>query len=953
MPCTLIVSSDPAPQLEGDISQQLAATANLSSSQPPVVTILPSETFKFNFRPSSFIDIVQRQLYYYATLTNHTPLPSWLSFDGKELAFSGIAPTLSALPQSWDIDLIASDVEGFAGATAAFTIAIATQQLVFVPAEQTVDISSGRDVTFDLLQHELFRNGQAADINDLAQTRTSALPSWLTFDASTLALSGVVPDDATDETVSITVTDMLAYSATAIVNLKGSDSKNSVFHGTVGVLTANPGQTFTYRFPDSLFTTPDPIITITLPSSARWLHFDAASRELQGTVPSNTSPASITATLTAKSSVSSEGQSQDFAINIKAADTHASTSTPLATRASPKNTSTPWPAPVKSSSGSRLSGGVIAAIAILSVLAAVFLIVCLFLCARRRRRDGYERHSASPTKRNISRPIIQPDSDSILVTTELQRDVEKDAGVQALESRQDELPPQIALDLPSQNEGRKSKWYKRFSRISQASSIGRGEDAIRADDNIPEWGVDPAALHTPHDSFSVPTEMARVTRAPSQSSPTKRAMRRLRDKRQSRLSVGLGIDTDIIGVLPRHSSRNDRKHRRDASSLGFTLAKDRSSQASLSTRGTSVLSTRPSDFPRPPTGSTMSMSRSIPTLALTEAERHKSIRLVGRSDSIADNRSLQDKRTSFIRNRASTSFQSPLFAHGSRVPSSKQSGQTSTAASSAGSLRKSRGGKSLLASYSESSSLEPQGHESKRFSQRVRSAFAPGFPKTLTQSSLGADEGGAGDNEESSSAYYTTEGSSSEDLQAQLALPRHQRSWVLPGEASPTPPPAPPASRQLSSARRSASVASNSTDAPRQKWKDRVREQRSSSPLATAVAVPIPERSPLRLRSKAEARKSQLSEPMSLVSNDSISRARIERPRLVHTNSKRPVSVEEAKRLSSLRAESGVDTDAQAGSEMWEDTEAEVEGAGLMPPALQSRSQASTQRSNVSGPAFL
>ena len=104
MACTLVVSTDPPPQIEGDITQQLAAAANLSSSQPPVVTVLPASNFNFEFKQGSFIDVVQRTLHYYATLADHTPLPSWLMFDSQSLTFSGIAPQLSAFPQSWDVD---------------------------------------------------------------------------------------------------------------------------------------------------------------------------------------------------------------------------------------------------------------------------------------------------------------------------------------------------------------------------------------------------------------------------------------------------------------------------------------------------------------------------------------------------------------------------------------------------------------------------------------------------------------------------------------------------------------------------------------------------------------------------------------------------------------------------------------------------------------------------------
>lgn len=90
--CTLVVSADPAPQLEGDTSKQLAAIANLSNTSPPTVTILPSTSFHFTFQQNAFIDIVQRRLYYYATLSDHTPLPAWLLFDATSMTFSGNAP---------------------------------------------------------------------------------------------------------------------------------------------------------------------------------------------------------------------------------------------------------------------------------------------------------------------------------------------------------------------------------------------------------------------------------------------------------------------------------------------------------------------------------------------------------------------------------------------------------------------------------------------------------------------------------------------------------------------------------------------------------------------------------------------------------------------------------------------------------------------------------------------
>lgn len=945
MPCTLVVSTDPPPQLEWDISTQLAATANLSSIQPPVATVLPSTQLHFDFRQDSFIDIVRRKLYYYATLSDHTPLPSWLIFDPQSLVFSGIAPQLSAFPQSWNIDLIASDVEGFAGAAASFTIAIGTQQLVFVPNEQEVNVTAGANMDYTGLQDTLFRNGARVNAGTMNSAHAS-VPPWLSFNPTTLELSGTAPTDFAGQNVTITVVDDAGTQATAVVSLLSG--KERLISRAVGTLTARAGTMFNYHFPDSLFTDQDVNLMITLPETARWLSFDAATRNLSGHVPTQTTSSFIQATLTAKSAEVAQPQKQVFAIDIEAGKRYDPASSKVLSPSSSTNAPTmgATAAGAEPKRHSHLTSGVIAGIVVATVLVAAVLAAFLVLCWRRRRHQGYIQ-ATSPNKRTISKPMLPPDADGIVVTTDVQTDIEKSADTRPYgpQSRNIEQPPQISLDLPSQATSKRFKWSKRFSRISQASSLGNGEDAIRADSNIPELGGNSTLLHTPHDSFSVPAELARLSKAPEELSPSKRALRRLRDKRQSRQSVGLGIDTGGAGLLPRHSTRSGRSHRKAASSMGLSTTQDRSSVASLSTRGTSVLSTRPSEFPRPPTRSTLAGSRSVPTLSLTEAEKRRSIRLVDRSDSIADHRSLEDKRRSFIRNRASTSLASPLFAHGSRASSgAPQDGRASANELSTNRHRRSRRGQSGITTYSESSSLEPPPKDPRRLSARLRSAFAPSFPRALTRSSLGADDEGGAQNAESDWESYSTSSSTREaNLAAQLALPRHQRNFVLPGEASPTPPPAPPTSRQASTGRDRSSPGDG--EAPRQKWRDRLRE-RSSSPLSTAVAVPLADLSPnAEIAKSSQARRSRLSEPISLVSNDSLSRTKLERPRLVQTNSKRPVSVEKVHRLSSLRAEA---EDTRPGSEVWE----AMEGAGLMPPNS-SNGKEGTQKSNMSGPAFL
>jgi hypothetical protein len=915
MQCTLVVSSDPVPILQGDLGSQLAESTNLSSSNPPVMALLPNNAFNFHFRQNSFIDIVQRSLYYYATLTDHTPLPAWLHFDPAQLAFAGVAPLLSAFPQSFEVMLIASDVPGFAGSSSTFTIMIGERQLVFVPEEKTVRVKAGEAVAVDDLGSGLLLNGQKMDLSRLKSVETKDLPAWLELDSKTLELHGNAPDDLQAANVTITVSDENGDTAMVVVRLVLDGDTTALFTGSIGTLNATPGEHFEYTIPTSVIGNSDATLMLVLPTDATWLQFDSGKRELKGEVPTQASSI-ITATLNARAQSAPEPETQIFSINIKATASVGSSSsatTLVTSRTSPTESPT-LPAAVFADdmgSHSGLPGRTIAGIFVGVLLAVAILFAILFVCCHKRRtREGYERH-ASPSKRTISRPIPSIEANSIAVTTELHRDIEKAVSPTDNERYQGaELPPQIALNLPPQS-ARNSKWTSRFSRNSLASSLGNGEDMIRADANIPEWGHESAVLQTPHDSF-VPAQMARVSRQLSDTSPSKRAFRRLRAKRarhQSEDDVGLGIGLDGASLSP-HRAESRRKVR----SLGLEATMERSSCGSLATEATSVLNMRPSDFPRPPTQTSVAGSRFM----LAGTEKRKSLRMVARSDSINDDRSLEEKRISFIKKRASTTLSSPLFS--ASLGPHRRNGHGSTTdvdGTSAPPSRRSKRIKSQLTSYSESSSIQPT-RSSNRLSQRIRSTFAPNFPRVITRSTLANDDADSDKWETSSESSSSINLNAEMELADEMALPRHERSWVLPNEASPTPPPTAPPSNRRPSIHRASTPNSNSSVRRTKPWTNT--SSRSISPLA-AQALDNASASLSASAKASRLRRSRLSEPMALTSKDSLSKvnAKIEsadRPRLAHTRSGRPVSVEDVQRLSSLRAERVEEEDVGAGALM-------------------------------------
>lgn len=917
MQCTLVIVSDPIPTLQGDLGEQLAATANLSSSNPPVMTLLPGSAFNFHFRQDSFIDIVRRRsLYYYATLADHTPLPAWLHFDAAQLTFGGVAPTLSAFPQSFEIMLIASDVPGFAGSSSTFTIRIGERQLVFVSEEREVRIEAGEKVVVDDLASGLLLNGEKLDLSKVKSADAKGLPEWLEFDSKTLGLQGEAPHDVRAVSVTVTVSDENGDTAMVVLQFVSESDSTALFTGTIGTLDATPGRHFEYTIPTSVVSDKDATLMLILPADATWLEFDSGKRELKGDVPTRASRI-ITATLNARAQNAAKSESQVFSIDVKAvSETTKSATTLITSHTAPTTSSTAPSVAFIADSQPRdgLPGRTIAGIVVGIILAVAILFAILFLCCRKRRtREGYKKQG-SPSKQTISRPIAPTEANSIAVTTELQRDVEKAGSVGNERFEEAERPPQLDLNLPPQS-ARNSRWTSRFSRNSLASSLGNGEDMIRADANIPVWGHESTVLQTPHDSFSVPAQMARVSRQLSDMSPSKRALRRLRAKKmrhQSEDDVGLGIGLAGAGLSPRRETS-----RRKVRSLGLEATLERSSCVSLETEATSVLNMQPLDFPRPPTHSSFGGSRS----ALAAAEKRKSVRLVARSDSINDERSLEEKRQSFIRKRASTTLSSPLWSASLGVHRGNGHGSsTDMDAYSAPTSRRSKRIKSQLTCYSESSSIQPT-RSSNRLSQRIRSTFAPNFPRAITKSTLADNDDWETSSESSSSAAADLDAEM--ELADEMALPRHERSWVLPNEASPTPPPtAPPSHRQPSSHRASTAPNSALSVVRRPKPWTTASSSRSISTLASQALDNANTRASLSVSAKASrVRRSRLSEPMALTSTDSLSKVKAkteagDRPRLAHTRNGRPVSVEDVQRLSSLRAERVEEEDVGAGAMM-------------------------------------
>ena len=406
MSVTFVVSADPGPGLGVPVDQQLPAFGTFSN--PDSLLIYPSSSIAISFGPDTFTN-ANDQTVYYAISANKTPLPSWISFEPSTLSFSGTTPSVTSpteLPQHFGIQLVASDVVGFAGAIASFQLVVGDHELKFANAVATLDIAPSIHVNFSISQMDLRLDGQIVGLSNLTIS-TAGVPKWLFLDTQSLTLSGTPPADVTSQNSSISCTDEYGDIAYLTLQLLVSASSEMI-HGSIGTLQATIGSNFTYKFSSSLFTAPHLDVTVALGKTSSWLKFNNNTLIISGMVPADLEPQVVQLTVTASDGVHS--QSQHFNISFVLENT-GGTSVTLPAGSSPP-TSAPTSSaglimqPGPNNSGSPLSGGKIAG-TVVGTGAALLLILFLLPWVRKRRhrrnQDGY----LGAWKRKISRPSLQ------------------------------------------------------------------------------------------------------------------------------------------------------------------------------------------------------------------------------------------------------------------------------------------------------------------------------------------------------------------------------------------------------------------------------------------------------------------------------------------------------------------------------------------------------------------
>ncbi|MFZ6681424.1 putative Ig domain-containing protein [Undibacterium sp. Tian12W] len=328
-PARPILGANNAPNGVGSISQQKVAE---------------NKVFSFTLPGGLFSDPDAGDILTYSlSLSNGDALPAWLKFDQKTGKLSG-TPGHENIG-SLSIRITAKD-EGQLTASLDFSLSVTAVEAVNTAPEvkaSLADQALTEKKAFSLvIPDTLFVDADKDDVLTYSVTLADgkALPTWLSFDATTRTLSGT-PDHAAvgDMALSVSVKDKGGLTAKTALNLHVADyvapNTAPVAAKTLADQSLTEKAAFSFAVPTGTFTDADAgdVLTysVTLADGKAlpaWLSFNAATRTLSGT-PDHAAVGDLVLSVSVKDK---GGLTAKTALNLHVADYVAPNTAPVAAK---------------------------------------------------------------------------------------------------------------------------------------------------------------------------------------------------------------------------------------------------------------------------------------------------------------------------------------------------------------------------------------------------------------------------------------------------------------------------------------------------------------------------------------------------------------------------------------------------------------------------------------------
>jgi hypothetical protein len=284
------------------LSVAVSGTTSQSSASSPVVAAqTPSQTWKAGsaidlvLPATTFRDPQNQTLTYTATQSDGQALPSWLVFNPATRTLTGTAPKAA---QTLTIAVTAQDSGGLTASDVFSATVIGTPVVATPTATQTW--TEGQAVALTLPANTFSDPQSQALTYSATLANGQALPSWLTFHASTDSFTGTAPATAQTLSIKVTATDTsgLATSETFAASVVApppppihtpgiavtGQTPNQVWQDSLALDFVLPSKTFT----DSLgLPMTFMAFDIAGPNLTPWLKFNPTTDSFSGAVPAN------------------------------------------------------------------------------------------------------------------------------------------------------------------------------------------------------------------------------------------------------------------------------------------------------------------------------------------------------------------------------------------------------------------------------------------------------------------------------------------------------------------------------------------------------------------------------------------------------------------------------------------------------------------------------------------
>ncbi|KAF4970954.1 hypothetical protein FZEAL_9943 [Fusarium zealandicum] len=406
---TLVVSRSQAPSVKIPLSDQIEGFGDYSA--PSSLVSYTSADFSFSFDPETF-EHQPDMINYYATSGDSSPLPAWVRFDAGSLTFSGETPPFESLiqpPQTFDFNLVASDIVGFSAVSISFSIVVGRHKLSADEPIITLNTTRGKKLSYDGLADNIRLDNKPVTTTKV-EVSTENMPDWLSLDEETWVIEGTPEegDHSTNFTINFRDSYQDTLSVEAFVNVA-----TTLFRSTFDDVEIRAGEDVEIDL-EPYFWEPDDLdIEISVKPSRDWLKLEGFN--ITGKVPRSASgDLQIAVTASSKSSDATETETLNVRLlaftatatpSPSSQTSISSTSTGKSTSAAPTETSLEPGAQPYDSDGGLSTGNLLLAI-LLPLLVLVFLIMLLVCCLIRRRRARQTYLSAN-FRNKISGPVLE------------------------------------------------------------------------------------------------------------------------------------------------------------------------------------------------------------------------------------------------------------------------------------------------------------------------------------------------------------------------------------------------------------------------------------------------------------------------------------------------------------------------------------------------------------------